>query len=487
MTKHDECPGKSSGPAMTRLLDVGSSDDQSTIRLVETINLPGNDFSQWVALSYSWGGEQRLKTTRESIVSHREGIDLTILPQTIQDAVFVCRKIGVSYLWVDCLCIIQNDERDLERELAQMPYIYQGALVTIYAASARSVQDGFLQQRPLYYKEFPPIKLRFESSSDREDYLVLAEWVFHHYQDRGERDDPLDRRAWAFQERMLSPRLLVYSSRELTWQCRHGDRRVGNTRTDYTSSVIWRDRHDLPCVPGTEMPRWESIVQKYTRCSLTLPSDKLVAIAGVADVYRREHRMTYEAGLWKEDMPISLCWYVKSSGIQKIVREYRAPSWSWASVDGEISWEGHSYSESMVTLIDAETTPLFPAAPLAAVISGSLTLRGRMLPAILNFLVGENGIVHDVELRGILFAGGLKVNIDCLEQTWYESHSVKLDIWLLLIAVFAPVLGNFGGLVLRETSGGAYRRIGLFSNTFSILPYDDIFPGSLLEKEIKIE
>lgn len=178
------------------------------------------------------------------------------------------------------------------------------------------------------------------------------------------------------------------------------------------------------------------------------------AIAGIADVYRREQSKTYEAGLWKEDIPLFLCWYVKPSDIEKRLRDYRAPSWSWASVDGAIGWIRNFCLEE-ATIIDTETSPLLPVAPLAAVTGGSITLRGKILPAILHFVVGENGIIRDVELTGIPFTCDLGVNIDSLEQAWYESHSVKLDIWLLPLAAYVSA-GGFEGLVLQATSGSAY-------------------------------
>jgi hypothetical protein len=123
--------------------------------LVQTRDKPIRAFSRWATLSYSWGGDQPHKTTRHNLERYVEAISLADMPQTIQDAVNVCRQLDISYIWIDSLCIVQGDSDDLSRELAQMPRIYQGSLVTIYAASARSVTEGFLQRRQFHYKKVP--------------------------------------------------------------------------------------------------------------------------------------------------------------------------------------------------------------------------------------------------------------------------------------------------------------------------------------------
>ncbi|KAK0622007.1 heterokaryon incompatibility protein-domain-containing protein [Bombardia bombarda] len=344
------------------------------------------DFSEWVALSYCWGGDQPQKTTQASIPGYRDGIDLSSMPKTIQDAVTVCRKIGARYLWVDSLCIIQNDTADLGVELGQVPRIYQSALVTIFAASAHNVTEGFLHPRFAPPADSPPIKVRVQSTQrtwlwgkaeESIHQLVLADTESEFAPSPVE--NPLYRRAWAYQEYMLSPRMLVYSDKELTWRCRCGERRLG-------SRLLQTERmSNKPSIPGSRLNWWDDIIEAYTQCDLTLPSDKLVALAALADFYQKETNKTYLAGLWKEDIIQGLWWRLdgRRMSLPKLKRppEYRAPSWSWASVDGAVKTDlpPTEYSPTFVAkaqLVKAHVNPLYPAAPLVAVKSASLTIFG---------------------------------------------------------------------------------------------------------------
>ena len=391
--EHVDCPGntKPATQPPTRLLDVSPrKGNAKTVRLVQTLNWPSRDFSQWATLSYSWGGDQPHKTTRENLASHLKGITVQDMPQTIQDAITVCRKLGIPYIWIDSLCIIQKDGEDLGRELAQMPRIYQGSLVTIYAASAHAVTEGFLHQRPLYYRKFVPTKLKslgiHAQDGKNHDYLILSESVSsdNSYQtlDSYKPLEPLDRRAWAFQERMLSPRTLIYSCRELSWQCRGAVLRSGNDR-----QWTWPYRYAPPCRPGKETPPWEELVKEYSNCLLSEDADKLTAIAAIAEFYQSEHSKTYAAGLWREDLPLSLCWYMSASYLEIRPPGYRAPSWSWASVNGRITEHPMPGKESHAELLDVTIVPGSQIAPLASVVSGSLTIRAEMVSAILQMKI----------------------------------------------------------------------------------------------------
>lgn len=152
---HPFCADLRTGFIPTRLLEVGGKDD-SRIRLVEMDNRPN---IKWASLSYVWGGQQETRTTRTTLSKHLEGIEMDTLPQTLLDAIKVCRELNILYLWIDALCIIQDDERDLLRELASMPQIYQEAYITIQAARAQGVQAGFLGKTVYSYDTFPPTQV----------------------------------------------------------------------------------------------------------------------------------------------------------------------------------------------------------------------------------------------------------------------------------------------------------------------------------------
>jgi hypothetical protein len=187
-----------------RVLDVGFDRD-SAIRLY--IPKKG-ETSNYVALSYCWGGPQSLTTTSENLKSRTLGISPTTLPQSILDAIKVTRELGLRFLWVDSLCILQDSAEDTLQKISTMGPIYQNATITIAAASAGNVGDGFLQERaPL---ELLPLRNSLGT-------LYLAK----HDKQRPERrpDEPLFSRGWAFQEFLLSPRVIMYDKLQVTWHC----------------------------------------------------------------------------------------------------------------------------------------------------------------------------------------------------------------------------------------------------------------------------
>jgi hypothetical protein len=145
------------------------------------------------------------------------GFPLEELSKTIQDAVFTTRRLGLQYLWVDAICIVQDDEAEVERELAIMSQIYSGALVTIAAARAQTASEGFLQDREVNqcYGTVCNVQYR-QVSADLEEIgsiLLSAKGLNIEY------DDPLDSRAWALQEHLRSLCTLRFGSRQTVWEC----------------------------------------------------------------------------------------------------------------------------------------------------------------------------------------------------------------------------------------------------------------------------
>ncbi|KAK3317020.1 heterokaryon incompatibility protein-domain-containing protein, partial [Apodospora peruviana] len=304
----------------TRLLEIRESD----VKLRESREIGKG--TKWCALSYVWGGDQPVKTTKASLGDHHNGIALDRLPQALRDAVRACRALRIPYLWIDALCIVQDDPGDLRTELSCMPGIYQRAAVTISAASATKADDGFLFRRGHWYHECPPVRLQAETESG-ELVAVFA------YERRLWEKEPIARRAWTYQERILSPRVLSYRVTLLEWTCR--------TRVDsyglLEPTTLRRNKMDPPEPPYLLSSKpWSDVVEEYSLRSLSFGADKLRALSAIARVYHRETGKTYLAGLWKEDLPLGLCWVRATHHTNSSVprpTEYRAPSWSWASID----------------------------------------------------------------------------------------------------------------------------------------------------------
>jgi hypothetical protein len=141
------------------LLKIEHDDTQIFARLVDALIEPD---LKWAALTYVWGGDQEFKATFSTLSTLRDKSEVQRLPRTLRDALTVCKSLNLEYLWIDCLCIIQDDPADLARELATMPQIYQQAWVTISTSTANSVHDGFLHHRG--YKTLPnktPVSLPY--------------------------------------------------------------------------------------------------------------------------------------------------------------------------------------------------------------------------------------------------------------------------------------------------------------------------------------
>ncbi|EEU41745.1 uncharacterized protein NECHADRAFT_8553, partial [Fusarium vanettenii 77-13-4] len=130
LTNHPKCSSKGICESPVRLLKLGQ--DESTVCLV-----PNHQNFRYAALSYCWGADQEYKLIQARLTAYHASIDVASLPKSVQDAIKVARSLdGISYIWIDSLCIIQDDDDDKGSQLAKMGDIYRGGTVTISAASA---------------------------------------------------------------------------------------------------------------------------------------------------------------------------------------------------------------------------------------------------------------------------------------------------------------------------------------------------------------
>ncbi|KAF2100999.1 HET-domain-containing protein, partial [Rhizodiscina lignyota] len=273
----------------------------------------------WCALSSVWGGDQPMKATKATMKDLEEGLPASRFPRTIQDAATVALSVGIPYMWIDSLCIIQDDPNDLALQLGDMPNIYHHALVTITASSARSVHKSFLHDRGHSYSTLPPVALRYKSSHGSDGRILFLEPQIQTDQ-REDFSEPIDERGWTYQERLLSPRALIYTRKQLIWSCETLDRIAGDPRPDEQSgdNTGWEDRlsgdlesiqedsHIDGVLEGSREAvqhtwgQWAAIVEAYTARNLSNPDDKLPAISALARTYHARFSLTYLAGLWKE-------------------------------------------------------------------------------------------------------------------------------------------------------------------------------------------
>ena len=208
-SNHPQCCERSVSTAPKRLLDVRSGID--SVRLTVS---DAQSRERYACLSYCWGGYQTLKLTKTTEPSLSDSISWESLPILFQNAISVCRRLGIPFLWIDALCIFQGeDEQDeWKQEAAHMADIYQNAFVPIFAASSSSPDQSFL------HREYDPNTTTTLVYDDTGSPLIMARQKhssgLHLEYGRLPRLDPLERRAWVFQEYHLSRRAIIYASNE---------------------------------------------------------------------------------------------------------------------------------------------------------------------------------------------------------------------------------------------------------------------------------
>jgi hypothetical protein len=208
-----------------RLLDVGPNLSRTTAQYQDLILVrPSNELTEpYAALSHCWGGEVPLKTLTTNIKHHRKGISFNTLPRNFKDAVIVTRWLGLRYIWIDSLCIIQDDPRDWLEQSAKMADVYANAYVTIAATGSPTCEHGFLNTRRCDLELSVPGVLDSDSKLFvREIPLYLHQafgWGFVSTLDHVFKEYPLLQRGWVLQERALSQRLLHFTKREIVFEC----------------------------------------------------------------------------------------------------------------------------------------------------------------------------------------------------------------------------------------------------------------------------
>lgn len=356
----------------------------------------------YVALSYCWGGQQphRLTTSRLSAYTE-DGIPWSTIPKTIQDGIRVAETFGFNVIWVDSICILQDDEEDMSKELIGMEQVYRSAVFTIVAASSDRAENGFLTASDENFV----CSLPFISEDGTTSSVYVLTDAFD--------PDPSDCRAWTMQESYLSRRLLRFGRLRTDFSChafrenekieilRISDGWNPRFKADEVgphlpplSSLL--DTSELRVLTGADnVPNttaqttaapfeWMHIVKEYTRRSLTIPSDRSVAIAGLAKFFAGSRNDTYIAGHWSSDLARELCWVSEARDDGPQLPTGYAPSWSWMSVNTPVAFP-HTPTrrmdlryESAISILQYGYELKDPDMPYGAVNYAHLKVRGRL-------------------------------------------------------------------------------------------------------------
>lgn len=278
----------------------------------------GRRRGRYATLSHCWGssGRQPLKTTRANLQGHLQGIPWASIPKTFQDAITVTRNIGLEYVWIDSLCIVQDDHQDWLKESKRMGSIYEQAEITIAASHTPGCWEGFFFARhpPPPSVEIPGF---FSHETDASRVQVFAtirrDTATNTFPEFG----ALNSRAWATQEWLLSRRIIFFTKGTLIWSCKAITQRETGER----------------CYSVSRNTRWKNIIEQYSDRQLTFPTDRLIALEGLRRELGKKIACEYAFGVWKESLPNQLLWQVtKRIGGAAISDPLKLPTWTWAHV-----------------------------------------------------------------------------------------------------------------------------------------------------------
>ncbi|KAE9379901.1 HET-domain-containing protein, partial [Stipitochalara longipes BDJ] len=375
MKFHKDCMSNTTAQAPPkRLIDVGKEDSNILPRLYETRI---KEFAPYVALSYCWGGKHGTTTTENTLKSHIQGLPLEKLSKTIVDAITITRGLGIRYLWVDALCIVQDNSDDMISQINAMGSIYQNATLTVAAANSASAAHGFLGNWPIYQSCQLPLLLPNGKTG-----TISINTRTKIPENTSESPEPLDTRGWTLQEFLLSPRVLYFGRYDMTWHCQ--TKSMGGAFSTVTSYAPVSSLKRLPAALFRSSPkldqkdlskRWAGIVERYTLRTLTNMEDLLPALAGIAERFQKVTKDHYLAGMWKSSLVQYLGWDADSSE----PAAQKSPTWSWVSGGGAITF--YPLLTEDAKFVGCATTLKTDKAPLGTVLDGWLSLDATVIQA----------------------------------------------------------------------------------------------------------
>ncbi|KAI1170501.1 heterokaryon incompatibility protein-domain-containing protein [Nemania sp. FL0916] len=406
-------------PLPTRVIDVG--DGSRDPFLFESKGA----HHDYCALSYCWGTSSNAhQTTTKNLQEYYAAISPHKLPPTLLDAIHAARVIGFKYIWIDALCIIQDDNDDWSHEAIKMTQVYANATLTITTTVGGSSHDGLFRPHPDGFFNPQQLHLRLPKRDRLREQLPYRDSIFPNdnskrslsylavypganfpwvgFQYIGAEGGPVEERAWTLQEHIFSKRVLYYSNGAILWECmeisvsehdpdgvgsgiQHPDRwqikeyfhsHLGSQAKGLTSST-----NGTPC-PQKDFSTYCRLLATYANRLITKPSDRITAMLGLGQVIQKVSGDEFIGGILKGDNTLaSLMWGIENPSPWDRVRIF--PSWSWASVlpepDGRSGFfnnlgetESEIHWQARVVSFDVQSNLV------QTYVSGRITLEGRL-------------------------------------------------------------------------------------------------------------
>ncbi|KAH0533005.1 hypothetical protein TsFJ059_001628 [Trichoderma semiorbis] len=494
----------------TRLLYLTAGTPEPTVRLIDGANASLDVNTPYIALSHSWGNTMPIQLIASRLAEFTSGIAFSDLPATFRDAAALTLELGVSYLWIDSLCIIQDSASDWLHEAQRMASVYAFSHLTIAASASknpttglspsprprtvivRPTWTGFIQEWGLQ----PGQTLRITNPwYDEFDNTIVS--------------SPLNRRGWTYQEYALSPRVLHCTDGEWWWNT-ISDGIYRETSTKPTrfftgpGSITWPDKLSFFNIDKRRITHtpdiwfWDYLASQYNQRALTKRKDKLVAFGAVAQLFGQINGLPvhkpgeYVAGAWRSYLPFGLHWSTGENAERHVSQpgsedeEYVIPSWSWGSIDGLVRFhDGNSLKETrdeqtkgMPRLVDVNVVT--EGGPFGPVKSGYIILHGpifRIRVAKKPRDHKENGFYREFRV----------LRSDGTEAWKHDGQAFSLDTWkgrldewvddremYLMIGYFEKDDGYGSGFaILLDLVGNATNEKGVFRRIGSTRFYFD--------------
>ena len=443
---HKKCQESASGRSQINAQDAALPTrcielTNKNILLCETKGQRGS----YLTLSHRWGPLTEIsKTTTSNYHQRKDGRGFDDLPKSFQDAFLIAQQLGVRYIWIDSLCIIQagDDGLDWKKEATKMAQYYQQSLLTI-AATDTSEQGGLLTPRPdRAIRSLVRLIYRDRKNAPRGHFYIYKPSRRSHamYLSRV-REGELLSRGWVFQEWFLSRRIIYYTPCEIFFECQTDlprSERQHTIDTEYAGDLLAKQRFQFR--PSSGYDSWYDIIHSYSGTTLTIPSkDRVIAISGVAKEFQQmiwsnneaqsKNFPYYIAGLWLPDIHHGLLW--QTDALNAALCSCGAPSWSWASRLANVRWLKRSARAEVgfeVTALISSSARSYTMHELERLTASSnvFPTKSNAPVAIQSFknIFGVTNIVASIMLRGRIQAAlinNASTDIDLLQTLARET------------------------------------------------------------------
>ncbi|KAF4869127.1 hypothetical protein CGCSCA1_v011799 [Colletotrichum siamense] len=470
------------------LFDLPSSMPSMILRVVSRdsavlVEVTPGMRKRYLALSYCWGqGTQRLLLFRSNkpILTSVTGIEISQLDATIRDAMITTYELGFEYLWIDALCIVQDDEDFKAKELRKMGDIYRNAAFTIVPSAAGDVREGFLKRRLSTLERTIPaegrpqiiFKMKAEWKDERSNETTPFSAILKAKELQGDKE-PWYHRAWTLQEALFSRRRLQYHEKQTTWRCYCAGERIldhdgwfsrsnegsGTSLSEvlgHVTRMLW-NRQNLPRT-SVVFGYWYSLVRTYSSRSLTYFTDRLPAISSTAREFASILQDHYVCGLWASDLALGLAWTTGVRGLSYDNNSVKEPSWSWASYLGSVYWNRGECKRSLDFQVIRFSK--IPADPFRESGSIEIHIRGILMPFSYNFYLHNEE--YSVEMDDDDSKNPELTVLTDYYKDFRFGDSPETEIHLLPLIVTCNL--KVKGLAVIEDAQrpGKYLRVGLF-------------------------